>query len=95
MITIRDDNPHAEAFPNDEKYKKLNNKEWFVFETFSGDFPACKISDKHAILTNAAGKFINAYKYDNCLSIGSGHVIEYDTFAEAEAAIERGLADYL
>ena len=63
-----------------EEFDALSIGEWFIYD---GSFPAWKVSGSRAVFANREGRFINAMRYDNCLSIGSDLVLEFDTFEEA------------
>lgn len=66
------------------KYDELEPMTDFLYQSkFGYEFPAFKITDKHAVLLNAKGKFIIAEKFDNCLDIGASAVPEYDSIADA------------
>ena len=50
---------------------------------------AIKVNEEYAVLINGCNKFIVAKKYKNCLSIGSGYVIEYSSYEEAKKSITK------
>lgn len=52
--------------------------------------PGWEYDEEHVILENAAGRYIVGKIYDNCVSIGSGHVREFETPVEAVKALQKG-----
>lgn len=75
---------HSDSFARE--FDELPSGGQFVYVDGSFEFFAIKINNDYAALINSIGKFILARKYKNCLSIGSGPVLEYGTFAEIEKA---------
>ena len=73
--------------PHMAGWNTLKNGAELIYRDGAYDFPGYKINDNHAVLINARGKFIIAKAYPNCLSIGSGYIIEYDTFEMAESSV--------
>ena len=69
-------------------YEELKNGEKFIYIDWYEWF-AVKVNEEYAVLVNGCNKFIVAKKYKNCLSIGSGYVIEYPSYEEAEFAIKK------
>ena len=75
---------HSDLFARE--FDELPSGGQFVYVEGSLEFFSIKINNDYAALINSRGKFILAQKYKNCLSIGSGYVLEYDTFAKIEKA---------
>ena len=73
---------------NYNEYKEMKKYERFIWSDAGFEFFAFKVTDEVAIFINGSGKFIVAKAYTNMLSIGSGLVVEYDTFDEAEKNAE-------
>lgn len=59
------------------------SKEWKIFKLMNFDFYGFDYSDKAVILLNADGKFIIGRKFKNCISLGAGIVMEFETFEKA------------
>lgn len=68
---------------SDENRLGKATKEWAIFELRYFEYYGYDYSDKAVILLNADGKFIIGRKFKNCISIGSGIIMEFDTFEEA------------
>lgn len=65
-------------------FEELKPNDKFIYQECRIEFQAIKINDQYAAFINYDGKFILAQKYKNCLSIGSGSVMEFSTFAMAK-----------
>jgi len=76
------------AAPHMSGWEELGEDAQFIYHELSYAFPGFKIDDKHAALINARGKFIIAKAFKNCLSIGSGMVLEYSTYEEIKERIK-------
>ena len=63
--------------------------EWAIFNLSGFQYYGNDYNDQYVILINGSGKFIIGKKFQNCISIDSGIVTEYDSFADAENAIEK------
>lgn len=62
--------------------------EWAVFNLSEYEYYGFDYSNEAVILVNYDGKFIIGKKYSNCISIDSGFIREFDTFAEAKENVE-------
>ena len=73
---------------SDEAYKELEKYEGFIYRMAGYEYFGIKINDEYGILVDRFGKFIVAKFYKNY-----GFIIDndkaYETYAEAEADIER------
>jgi hypothetical protein len=63
---------------NINEFIRLEKGEHFTYDGFL----AIKINDGYAAFINADNKFIIAKAYKNCLSIGSGAIREFNSYAE-------------
>ncbi len=63
---------------NIENYTALKDGEHFIYDGFF----AIKINNDYATFVNNENKFIIAKAYKNCLSIGSGAIREFNSYAE-------------
>lgn len=68
---------------NLEGYEELRDGEKFIYKNMY-EWVAIKVNNDYSVFLNGINKFIVAQKYNNCLSIGSGDVKEFGTYAEAE-----------
>lgn len=69
---------------NDQEYKNLKNGESFIYEcSIHIQFEAWKVNSDYAVFKNAYDRFILAKAYKNCLSIGDGHITEYNSIEKA------------
>lgn len=69
------------------KMKKHNG---IMVDGSKWEWDAWQVGDFHVILENAEGKYIIGRIYDNGISIGGGHIHEYNSRLEAKKAIEQG-----
>ena len=66
-----------------DKYYNLEKGEQFLYATATAEFFGIKYNDCYAILINCSNEFIIAKVYKNCLSIGSGTILEYSSYYDA------------
>lgn len=83
MITIMDNEM--------DKYYNLEKEEQFIYYTVCHTFLAIKYNNEYAILLNGFNRFIIAKVYKNCLSIGAGIIVEYNSYQEATRYIRHNL----
>ena len=74
-------------------YDELKKGEQFIYVVGSIEFFAIKVSDEYAVFINNDGRFICAKAFKNCLSIGSGYLVEYQTFKEAVTACNNDIVE--
>lgn len=74
-----------------EKYHHIKKDEQFLYDTGTAEFFGIKYNDCYAILINCSNEFIIAKVYKNCLSIGSGTILEFSSYYDAVRAIHRSI----
>lgn len=68
---------------NDEEvstYYKLEKNTQFIYRHIVGDFLAIKYNNKYCIALSCKADFFVLRVYDNCFSIGSGDVKNFNTY---------------
>lgn len=89
-VTIRlDERADAEAMEAEEIMDDLGEMHDIELDARNA-LPGWEYDEEHVILENTAGRYIVGKIYDNCVSIGSGHVREFETPVEAVKALQKG-----